>query len=284
MAIVIENRHLSENVVQIELEAPRIAKKHKPGHFVIVKTGEDGERIPLTIAKSNPVKGTITLIVQIVGVSSYKLSRLQSGDEITDMVGPLGNATKIRKVGTVLCAGGGVGVAPLLPIAEAMHQDGNRVVSVLAARNKDLLILEKEMSECSDLLFIMTDDGSYGQKGLVTDGMEQVIKKEKVDQAIVIGPAIMMKYASMLTAKYDIPTLASLNSIMVDGTGMCGGCRVTVGGESKFVCVDGPEFDAHKVDFDGLLMRLNSYKDQENESYHKLLLANRENGQPCAKY
>ena len=284
MAIVVSKRHLSQNVVQLEIEAPRIAKKHKAGHFVIVKKGTGGERIPLTIARSDPDKGTITLVIQVVGVSSYKLSTLKPDDEVTDLVGPLGNATHVSKVGTVLCAGGGVGIAPLLPIAEAMHKAGNRVISVIAARNRDMLILEEQIAECSDMVMVMTDDGSYGQQGLITAGMQQVIDQVNIDQAIVIGPAVMMKYASMLTSKYDIPTLVSLNSIMIDGTGMCGGCRVSVKGESKFVCVDGPEFNARDIDFDELLMRLNSYKDEENQSYQRILYTNQSNGHTYAEY
>ncbi len=220
MAKIVSKKYLSEKVVQLEIEAPRIAKKREAGHFVIVRMGKNGERIPLTISQADIKKGTITLVVQIVGVTSNKLSKLEVGEEVTDVVGPLGNATHISKAGTVLCAGGGVGIAPLLPIVEAMHNAGNRVISVLAARNRELLILEKEISACSDLVIVMTDDGSYGQKGLVTEGMEQIIRQEKIDQAIVIGPAIMMKYASMLTHKYNIPTMASLNTIMVDGTGL----------------------------------------------------------------
>ncbi len=271
MAKIISKKYLSEKVVQLEIEAPRIAKKRKAGHFVIVKIDKNGERIPLTISQADSKKGTITIVVQIVGVTSLKLSKLAVGEEVTDVVGPLGNATHTDKVGTVLCAGGGVGVAPLLPIVEAMHKAGNKVISVLAARDKELLILEKEISAFSDQVIVMTDDGSYGQKGLVTDGMEMAITQEKIDQAIVIGPAIMMKYASMLTQKYNILTLASLNTIMVDGTGMCGACRVSVGGRTKFVCVDGPEFNAHDVDFDELLMRLGSYKNEEAGAYKKLL-------------
>lgn len=267
MTKIISKRNLSEKVFQLEIEAPRIAKKRKAGHFVIVKIGKNGERIPLTISQVDINKGTITLVVQVVGVTSSKLSKLEVGEEVTDVVGPLGNATHISKVGTVLCAGGGVGIAPLLPIIEAMHNAGNKVISVLAARNKELLILEKEIAAFSDKVIVVTDDGSYGQKGLVTDGMEMAITAEKIDQSIVIGPAIMMKYASMLTRKYNIPTLASLNTIMVDGTGMCGACRVSVGGRTKFVCVDGPEFDAHEVDFDELLMRLKSYQNEEAESF-----------------
>lgn len=271
MTKIITKQNLSEKVVQLEIEAPRIAKKRKAGHFVIIKIGNKGERIPLTISQADIDKGTIMVVVQIVGVTSFKLSKLEVGEEVTDVVGPLGNPTHITRTGTVLCAGGGVGIAPLLPIVEAMHHAGNRVISVLAARNKELLILEKEISAFSNELIVMTDDGSCGQKGLVTEGMEMAITQEKIDQAIVIGPAIMMKYASMLTHKYNIPTMASLNTIMVDGTGMCGACRVSVGGRTKFVCVDGPEFNADDVDFDELLVRLASYTNEEAESYKRIL-------------
>lgn len=256
---IVAKEYLSERVVHFELEAPLIAKSRKAGHFVIVRVGEKGERIPYTIAAADPSKGTISLVVQQVGVSSEKLCRLGVGDYVTDLVGPLGKATHIEHFGTVLCAGGGVGVAPMLPIMEAMKKAGNRVVSVLAARSKELIILEKQVRNCSDDVIIMTDDGSYGEKGLITAGVEKVIQNEKIDLCLTIGPAIMMKFVSILTKKYNVPTLASLNTIMVDGTGMCGACRVTVGGQTKFVCVDGPEFDAHQVDFDEMLMRLKAY-------------------------
>jgi ferredoxin/flavodoxin---NADP+ reductase len=264
---IVKKEFLSEKVVKLEIYSPRIAKKRKAGHFVIIKIGEKGERIPLTISSSDIEKGTITLIIQKVGVTSHKLAALNEGDEITDISGPLGQPTEIEKVGTVLCAGGGVGIAPLLPIVEGMKKAGNKVITVLAARSKDLIILENEIKNNSDEVLIMTDDGSYGIKGLVTQGMEEIIKREKIDLAITIGPAVMMKYCSLLTKKYSIPTYASLNSIMVDGTGMCGTCRVTVGGETKFVCIDGPEFHAHEVDFDELLMRLNAYTDKELEAF-----------------
>ncbi|MFA6768505.1 MAG: sulfide/dihydroorotate dehydrogenase-like FAD/NAD-binding protein [Parabacteroides sp.] len=258
---IVSKECFSANVVKFEVEAPLIARARKAGHFVIVRVGEKGERVPYTIADADTKKGTITLVVQMVGHSSRKLGELNVGDYITDVVGPLGQATHIEKVGTVVCAGGGVGVAPLLPIVKAFHEAGNRVIVVLAARTKDLIILEDQMRVHSDEVIIMTDDGSYGTKGLVTNGVESVIKREKVDKCITIGPAIMMKFVSALTKKYNIPTVASLNTIMVDGTGMCGACRVTVGGKTKFVCVDGPEFDAHQVDFDEMLMRLSAYKD-----------------------
>jgi NAD(P)H-flavin reductase len=260
---IVKKKILSENVVKLEVEAPLIAKSRKAGHFVIVKTGKYGERIPLTIADSDTQSGTITLVIQKVGKSSRKICALDEGDCITDLVGPLGRATHIENFGTVVCACGGVGTAPMLPIAEAMKKAGNKVITVLAARTKELIILEKEMQAFSDETVIMTDDGSYGQKGLVTIGVEQIINREKVDLCVTIGPAIMMKFVSLLTKKYEIPTVASLNTIMVDGTGMCGACRVTVGGKTRFVCVDGPEFDAHQVDFDEMMLRLNAYKDYE---------------------
>lgn len=256
---ILEKEYFSEKVVRLEVEAPLIARSRRPGHFVIVICDEKGERIPLTIADSDPMRGSITLVVQAVGESTEKICALNVGDYLHDVAGPLGKATHIERFGTVVCCGGGVGVAPLLPIIKAMKEAGNKVISVLAARTKDLIILEKQVAEHSDELIIMTDDGSYGNKGLVTDGVESVIKREKVDMAVTIGPAVMMKFVSLLTKKYDVPTVASLNTIMVDGTGMCGACRVTVDGKMKFVCVDGPEFDAHKVDFDEMMMRLKSY-------------------------
>jgi len=260
---IINKEHFSESVVKLVVEAPLIARSRRPGHFVIVRTGEKGERIPLTIAGANVKLGTIDLVVQSVGKSSQKICALEAGDYLTDVVGPLGQATRIEKVGTVVCAGGGVGVAPLFPIVKAMHDAGNRVIVVLAARTKNLIIMEEQMRKASDDVVIMTDDGSYGVKGLVTNGIESIINSEIVDLCVTIGPAIMMKFVSELTYKYGIPTMASLNTIMVDGTGMCGACRITVGGKTKFVCVDGPEFDAHKVDFDEMLLRLNSYKGLE---------------------
>lgn len=256
---IVEKEHFSDRVVKLIVEAPLIARSRRAGHFVIVRTGEGGERIPLTIADADPKKGTITLIIQAVGDSTRKICALEPGDTLTDVVGPLGQATHIEKVGTVLCCGGGVGVAPLLPIIKAMKEAGNRVISVLAARSADLIILEKQVSEYSDEVIIMTDDGSAGRKGLVTAGVEEVIQREKVDLVVAIGPAVMMKFVALTTKKYEVPTMCSLNTIMVDGTGMCGACRVTVDGKTKFVCIDGPEFDAHKVDFDEMMMRLRSY-------------------------
>ena len=267
---IISKERFSEKVFKFEIEAPLIAKSRKAGHFVIVRVGEKGERMPLTIAGSDLKKGTITLVVQEVGLSSTRFCELNEGESITDVVGPLGQATHIEKFGTVICAGGGVGVAPMLPIVQALKAAGNRVITVLAGRNKDLIILEKEMRESSDEVIIMTDDGSYGRKGLVTEGVEEVIKREKVDKCFAIGPAIMMKFVCLLTKKYEIPTDVSLNTIMVDGTGMCGACRITVGGKTKFVCVDGPEFDGHQVNFDEMLKRMGAFKNIEREEMHKL--------------
>lgn len=257
---IIEKSHFSENVVRLVVEAPDVARARKPGHFVIVRCGAGGERIPLTIADADDKAGTITLVVQAVGESTRKICALEAGDSLTDLVGPLGRATAIgKRDGTVVCCGGGVGVAPLLPIIKAMKAAGNRVVSVLAARTASLIILEDEVRRHSDEVVIMTDDGSAGHKGLVTAGVEEVIKRENVAEVVTIGPAIMMKFVALLTKKYDIPTICSLNTIMVDGTGMCGACRVTVGGKMRFVCVDGPEFDAHQVDFDSMMMRMKAY-------------------------
>ena len=262
---IIRKEQFSEKVFKFEIEAPLIAKSRKAGHFVIVRVGDKGERMPLTIADSNIEKGTITLVVQKVGLSSTKLCMLNEGDYITDVVGPLGQATHIENFGTVVCAGGGVGVAPMLPIIRALKAAGNRVISVLAGRSKDLIILEDEVRNSSDEVIIMTDDGSYGQKGVVTVGIEQVIQREKVDKCFAIGPAIMMKFCCLLTKKYNVPTDVSLNTIMVDGTGMCGACRITVGGKTRFVCVDGPEFDGHQVDFDEMFKRMGAFKPAELE-------------------
>ena len=262
---IVSKEQFSEKVFKLVVEAPLIAKSRRAGHFVIVRVGEHGERMPLTIAEADTTKGTITLVVQKIGLSSTKLCNLKVGEYITDIVGPLGKATHIENFGTVVCAGGGVGVAPMLPIVQALKAAGNRVITVLAGRNKDLIIMEKEMRASSDEVIIMTDDGSYGTKGLVTQGIESVINREKVNKCFAIGPAIMMKFVCLLTKKYEIPTDVSLNTIMVDGTGMCGACRVTVGGKTKFVCVDGPEFDGHQVDFDEMLKRMGAFKAAEHE-------------------
>ena len=267
MAKIISKRFFSENVAELVLEAPLIARSRRAGHFVMVRVDEHSERMPLTIADADTERGTITLVVQRMGVSSSKLVALEPGDEVANLVGPLGKATTIKQFGTVVCACGGVGAAPMLPIARALKQAGNRVITVLAARTAELIILREQLAAVSDEMIIMTDDGSLGQKGLVTMGVEQVIQSEKVDKCITIGPAIMMKFVALTTKKYDIPTEASLNTIMVDGTGMCGACRVTVGGKTKFVCVDGPEFDAHAVDFDEMLARLRQYTTEEKNAY-----------------
>mgnify|MGYP003310707108 FL=1 len=267
---IVSKQQFSQNVFKFEVEAPLIASSRKAGHFVIVRIGEKGERMPLTIAGSDPKRGTITLVVQRIGLSSNRLCLLNEGDYITDVVGPLGQATHIEKFGTVICAGGGVGTAPMLPIIQALKEAGNRVISVLAGRTKELIILEDEVRKYSDDVIIMTDDGSYGNKGVVTVGMESVIQREKVDKCFAIGPAIMMKFCCLLTQKYNIPTDVSLNTIMVDGTGMCGACRVNVGGKTRFVCVDGPEFDGHQVDWDGMMKRMGAFKDIEREEMKKL--------------
>ncbi len=268
---IISKVQLSQKVFQLEVEAPLIARSRKAGHFVIIRVDEKGERIPLTIAQADTDRGTITLVVQTVGVTSTKLCRLEAGQSIADVVGPLGQATHIERFGTVVCAGGGVGIAPMLPIIQALKAAGNRVISILAGRSKELIILEKEVRAASDEVIIMTDDGSYGQKGLVTQGIEQAIKREKVDKCFAIGPAVMMKFCCLLTKQYNIPTDVSLNTIMVDGTGMCGACRITVAGKTRFVCVDGPEFDGHQVDFEEMFKRMGSFKGVEKEEMEKYM-------------
>jgi len=262
---IIKKVQFSEKVFLFEIEAPLIAKSRKAGNFVIVRVGENGERMPLTIADADIEKGTITIVVQEVGLSSTKLCNLNEGDFITDVVGPLGNPTHIEKFGTVICAGGGVGVAPMLPIIKALKAAGNRVLSVLAGRNKDLIILEDEVRKTSDEVIIMTDDGSAGEKGVVTIGIEKLIQQEHIDKVFAIGPPIMMKFCCLLTQKYNIPTDVSLNTIMVDGTGMCGACRLTIGGKTKFVCIDGPEFDGALVDWDEMFKRMCTFKAVERE-------------------
>ncbi len=268
---IIRKQQFSEKVYLLEVEAPLIAKSRRAGHFVIVRVGDKGERIPLTIADADTERGTITLVVQAVGASTAKLCALNEGDSITDVVGPLGNATHIENFGTVVCAGGGVGVAPMLPIAKALKAAGNRVLSVLAGRNKDLIILEDEVRKVSDEVIIMTDDGSYGEKGVVTVGIEKFIQQEHVDRVVAIGPPIMMKFSCLLTQKYNIPTDVSLNTIMVDGTGMCGACRLTIGGKTKFVCIDGPEFDGHQVDWDEMFKRMATFREAEQEDMQRYL-------------
>ena len=262
---IIQKQQFSEKVFLFRIEAPLIAKSRKAGNFVIVRMDKNGERMPLTIADADIKEGTITLVVQEVGLSSTKLCQLNEGDYVADVVGPLGSPTHIENYGTVLCAGGGVGTAPMLPIIKALKAAGNRVLSVIAGRNKDLVILEDEVRESSDELIIMTDDGSYGEKGVVTVGMEKLIEQEHIDKVFAIGPPIMMKFCCKLTEKYNIPTDVSLNTIMVDGTGMCGACRLTIGGKTKFVCIDGPEFDGALVDWDEMFKRMGTFKQAERE-------------------
>ncbi|MCA1787647.1 MAG: sulfide/dihydroorotate dehydrogenase-like FAD/NAD-binding protein [Desulfobacteraceae bacterium] len=258
-----------DTVVLNEIEAPRIAAKASPGQFVILKANETGERIPLTISDLDPEKGTITVIYMVVGKSTALFQTLAVGDGYQDVIGPLGKPTDIEKLGKVVCVGGGTGVAVLFPITRGYKQAGNEVISIIGARNKDLLLLEDKMKAASDQLHVCTDDGSYGHKGFVTEVLKDVLDNHKVDLVVAIGPVPMMKFVSRLTYEYNVKTLVSLNPIMIDGTGMCGGCRVSVGDETKFACVDGPEFDGHKVDYDGLMQRLNAYAQEEKAAYEQ---------------
>ena len=268
---IISRKQLSEDVFTAEIEAPLVAQARKPGQFVIISLNNDyAERIPLTIAGADPEKGTISLVWQRVGKTTAELSELQPGDEITTVAGPLGNPTDIEKFGTVVCVGGGIGLAPLLPIVEALKAEGNKVISIVGARNKELLILEEEFAGISDELIVTTDDGSYGRKALVTEPLKEVCRRDpKPDQAFAIGPAIMMKFCCDVTKQFEVPTEVSLNTIMIDGTGMCGGCRIEFDGRPKFVCVDGPEFDGHKVNFDLMMKRLNAYKSLERKEHER---------------
>jgi ferredoxin--NADP+ reductase len=268
---VISKKQLSENVFSAEIEAPLVARARKPGQFVIVSlNNEYGERIPLTIAGADPEKGTIRLIWQRVGKTTAELADLHQGDEILNVAGPLGKPTHIENFGTVVCVGGGIGNVPLLPIVKALKAKGNKIISIIGARNKELLILEEEFAQVSDELLVTTDDGSHGRKALVTEVLKEVCQRNpKPDQAFAIGPAIMMKFCCEVTKQFDIPTQVSLNTIMVDGTGMCGGCRIEFDNQPKFVCVDGPEFDGHKVNFDLMIKRLNAYKEQEQKVHNQ---------------
>jgi ferredoxin--NADP+ reductase len=262
---------LGQDVTRYIVDAPLVAKHHKPGQFVIIRVTDHGERIPLTIADADPVMGTITLIVQAVGKTTREMAMLRPGNVLHDIVGPLGKPTHIQRFGTVLCVGGGIGTAPLYPIAKGMKEARNRVITVIGARTHDLLILESDMRMVSDEVIVTTDDGSYGTKGLVTDAIRSLVADGvHFDQAVVIGPPLMMKFTSLLTKELGIPTMASLNPIMIDGTGMCGGCRVIVGGETRFACVDGPEFDAHEVDWDTLIRRLKIYRTEEQTASDRL--------------
>ena len=267
---IVRREEMAEGTVILnEIEAPNIAKKALPGQFVILKSGEDGERIPLTMAYTDKEKGTITIIYMVVGKSTALFKELQVGDCFQDVIGPLGKATHLEKVGKVICVGGGTGVAVLHPITRAMKEIGNDVTCIIGARNKDLLILEEQMKEASHDLRVCTDDGSYGHHGFVTDVMKEVLDQGDVKQVVAIGPVPMMKAVSNITKEYGVDTLVSLNPIMVDGTGMCGGCRVSVGGETKFACVDGPEFDGHQVDYDELMLRLQAYMEEEKKCHEE---------------
>jgi len=255
------------DVILNEIEAPQIAKKARPGQFVILKANETGERIPLTMADTDPQKGTITVIYMVVGKSTLLFKQLKVGDAYQDVIGPLGKPTHLEKLGTVVCVGGGTGIAVLHPIARGLKQTGNHVIGIIGARSKDLLILENRMRLVTDELYLCTDDGSYGRKGFVTEVLKEVLESEDVKQVVAIGPVPMMKFVSEITKTFNIPTLVSLNPIMIDGTGMCGGCRVSVGGETRFACVDGPEFDGHLVDYDELMRRLQAYREEEKRCY-----------------
>ncbi len=266
---ILKKEKLSAEVFRLVVEAPFIARERMPGQFVILQYGGDfGERIPLTVADADPVAGTITLVVQAVGESTHRLVRLEEGEYIDNILGPLGQPTDICKYGKVVCVGGGIGVAPLHPIAQGMKQAGNEVKIIMGARTKDLLVMEDDMAKIADELIIVTDDGTAGRKGLVTEPLKELCETWKPDCVVAIGPPIMMKFCALTTKPYGVHTIVSLNTIMIDGTGMCGGCRVSVGGETKFVCVDGPEFDGHQVDWDNMLMRLGTYKPQEKEAHH----------------
>ncbi len=270
---ILEKKTLADNVVSLWVEAPQIAKKREAGQFIILRPNDKSERIPLTIAGVKKEAGAIRLIAQVVGDTTRELAALNEGDFIRDLAGPLGHPTPIKDYGTVACIGGGIGVAPMLPIAAAMKEAGNHVITIVGARTKELLILEDELREASSEFIITTDDGSYGEKGFVTDVLKKrIANSAKIDFAAAIGPVPMMKAVAAVTKEAGIPTVASLNTIMIDGTGMCGGCRVTIGGEVKYTCVDGPEFDAHKVDFDELQNRLGTYRDQENKEEHNCKL------------
>ena len=265
---ILSKRQLSENVYMMQIEAPLISSERRPGQFIILSLSDEySERIPLTIADADPVKGSITIIYQTVGKTTKNLARLNVGDSIANLVGPLGSPTHIEKFGTVVCVGGGIGVAPMHPIAQGMKKAGNKLIVIIGARSKDLVILEDEMRAIADELIICTDDGSYGRKALVTEPLKELCERtQKPDLAVAIGPPIMMKFCAATTKPYNVPTVVSLNTIMVDGTGMCGGCRVTVNGETKFACIDGPEFEGDLVDFDSLIKRLSSYGHQHNHN------------------
>ncbi len=270
MNTILSRQRLSQEVFRMEISAKEIAEARKPGQFIILQMGDEyGERIPLTIADADKEKGTITLIFQAVGETTHRLALLEEGDRIANLLGPLGKPTDIEKFGKVVCVGGGIGVAPLFPIVEGMKQAGNEVKVIMGARNKSLLIMEEEMKATADEVIVVTDDGSYGRKALVTEPLKELCETYKPDCVVIIGPPIMMKFAALTTKPFGIKTIVSLNTIMIDGTGMCGGCRVTIGGQTKFVCVDGPEFDGHLVDWDNMLLRLGTYRSKEEEAHHR---------------
>jgi ferredoxin/flavodoxin---NADP+ reductase len=264
---IVRRTVLAEDIVRLDVEAPRIAEKRKAGQFVIVRAAQDGERMPLTICDADPAEGTIALIIQAVGASSHQLCALEEGQDIPDLCGPLGRPTEVKKFGTVVCVGGGLGTAPLYPIVKALHEAGNRIVSIVGARSENLLILVDEMRAISDELLLASDDGTIGHKGFVSEVLADVIAREKVDACVAIGPVMMMRACAEVTREPGIHTLVSLNPIMVDGTGMCGGCRVSVGGKTRFACVDGPEFDGHEVDYLELAARLRAYQPFESEQH-----------------
>ena len=267
---ILSKKRLSQEVFRMEIEAREIAEARKPGQFIILQMGGDfGERIPLTIADADPEKGSITLIFQAVGETTHRLALLNVGDSIENLLGPLGKPTDIKNYGKVVCVGGGIGVAPLFPIVQGMKNAGNEVKVIMGARNKDLLIMEEDMKATADEVIVVTDDGSYGRKALVTEPLKELCETYKPDCVVIIGPPIMMKFAALTTKPYGIHTIVSLNTIMIDGTGMCGGCRVTIGGKTKFVCVDGPEFDGHQVDWDNMLLRLGTYRSKEQDAHHR---------------
>jgi len=267
---ITDKQQLSDEVFRMVVRAPHIAQERQPGQFIILQVHDDGERIPLTIADADAEQGVITLIFQTVGKTTHLLATLEEGDEIMHLVGPLGNPTHIENVGSVVCVGGGIGVAPLYPIAKAMQEAGNNLSVIMGARSRNLLILEDEMRAIADDLILCTDDGSYGRKCLVTEPLKELCERNpRPDLAVAIGPPIMMKFCAATTRPFDVRTLVSLNTIMIDGTGMCGGCRVSVGGKTQFVCVDGPEFDGHQVDFDLMMSRLAAYKNQEDKAHHE---------------
>lgn len=267
--IIKRGEYAGGTVIENVIEAPLIASKGRPGQFVILKADEEGERIPLTISDLDDKNGTVTVIYMVVGKSTAKFRDMAVGDAYQDVIGPLGRPTHIEKLGTVICVGGGTGVAVLFPITRGFKNAGNKVISITGARTKELLILEDKMKAVSDTLHVCTDDGSYGRKGFVTEVLKEVMESEKVDLVVAIGPVPMMKFVSKLTKQYNVKTLVSLNPIMIDGTGMCGGCRVSVGGKTKFACVDGPEFDGHQVDFDALMQRLSAYTEEERMAHEQ---------------